>query len=90
MQPLHTWLSGRVRTAMIALQELHRSRSRLGSALRIASGLLTVAPCARGAPQPDARHLQGLCLDKGYDYDEVRERARTGPPESYESSLQIV
>jgi putative transposase len=24
-------------------------------------------------PQPDDRHPQGLCLDKGYDFDEVRE-----------------
>jgi putative transposase len=27
-------------------------------------------------PQPDARHPQGLCLDKGYDYDAVRTLAR--------------
>jgi putative transposase len=24
-------------------------------------------------PEPTAKHLQHLCLDKGYDYDEVRE-----------------
>jgi len=27
-------------------------------------------------PKPTRRNPQGLCLDKGYDYDEVRELAR--------------
>ena len=27
-------------------------------------------------PRPSSRQPQGLCLDKGYDYDEVRELAR--------------
>ena len=26
-------------------------------------------------PKPDAKHPQGLCLDKGYDYDEVEDLA---------------
>lgn len=27
-------------------------------------------------PRPSRRHPQGLCLDKGFDYDEVRDLAR--------------
>ena len=34
---------------------------------------LCLVPIAR--PIPDAEHPQGLCLDRGYDYDDVRELA---------------
>jgi putative transposase len=27
-------------------------------------------------PEPSEEHLQGMCLDKGYDYDEVRDIVR--------------
>jgi putative transposase len=38
---------------------------------KMARATLESIPVAR--PQPTAEEPQGLCLDKGYDYDEVRE-----------------
>ena len=40
---------------------------------KMARATLESIPVAR--PQPTAEEPQGLCLDKGYDYDEVRELA---------------
>ena len=40
---------------------------------KMARATLESIPVAR--PQPTAEQPQGLCLDKGYDYDEVRELA---------------
>jgi putative transposase len=41
---------------------------------KMARETLESIPIAR--PQPTTRHEQGLCLDKGYDYDEVRDLAK--------------
>jgi putative transposase len=37
----------------------------------MARATMTSRPIAR--PEPTAEHPQGRCLDKGYDYDEVRD-----------------
>ena len=34
----------------------------------------TIESIAVGRPEPTERKPQGMCRDKGYDYDEVRER----------------
>jgi putative transposase len=39
--------------------------------MKLVEETLGSIPVAR--PQPTADHPQGLCMDKGYDYDEVRE-----------------
>lgn len=31
----------------------------------------TIESIVGGRPEPDKEHPQGMCLDKGYDYDEV-------------------
>ena len=41
---------------------------------KMARATLESIPVARPEPTPDAP--QGLCLDKGYDYDEVRDLAK--------------
>jgi transposase len=33
----------------------------------------TIESIVAGRPEPTAAQPQGMCLDKGYDYDEVRE-----------------
>lgn len=35
----------------------------------------TLASVPIGRPIPDPTHPQGLCLDRGYDYDDIRELA---------------
>lgn len=42
--------------------------------MRLVEPTLKSIPVAR--PQPTRKAPQGLCLDKGYDYDEVRELVR--------------
>lgn len=41
---------------------------------KLARATITSIPVAR--PRPTRRRRQGLCLDKGYDYDEVRDLAK--------------
>ena len=41
---------------------------------KLAKATLDSIPVPR--PQPTRRRPQGLCLDKGYDYDEVRDLAK--------------
>ena len=41
--------------------------------MKLLEPTLESVPIARQIP--DAEHPQGLCLDRGYDYDEVRELA---------------
>jgi putative transposase len=43
--------------------------------MKLTEETLASIPADACRPQPDAKHPQGLCLDKGYDYDEVRELA---------------
>jgi putative transposase len=43
--------------------------------MKLTEATLASIPADVCRPQPDAKHPQGLCLDKGYDYDEVRELA---------------
>ena len=33
----------------------------------------TIESIIVGRPEPSEKHSQGMCLDKGYDYDEVRD-----------------
>ena len=44
----------------------------------------TVGSLAVARPEPAAEHPQGLCLDKGYDFDEVRRTVESlaSPPTS--------
>lgn len=41
--------------------------------MKLLEPTLESVPIAR--PIPDKEHPQGLCLDRGYDYDEIRELA---------------
>jgi transposase len=41
----------------------------------VAATLASIPPDA-ARPRPTAKARQGLCLDKGYDYDEVRETVK--------------
>ena len=41
--------------------------------MKLTRATLESIPEAAGRPAPAAGEPQGLCLDKGYDYDEVRE-----------------
>ena len=43
--------------------------------MKLTRATLESIPDAAGRPAPTADQPQGLCLDKGYDYDEVREIA---------------
>ena len=43
--------------------------------MKLAAATLESIPVER--PQPTTQHPQGLCLDKGYDYDEVRDLVAT-------------
>jgi putative transposase len=43
--------------------------------MKLARATLESIPADAGRPKPTADEPQGLCLDKGYDYDEVREIA---------------
>ena len=43
--------------------------------MKLARQTLESIPADAGRPAPTAAAPQGLCLDKGYDYDEVREIA---------------
>jgi len=45
--------------------------------MKLAEATLASIPKDACRPKPDAKHPQGLCLDKGYDYDEVRDIAVT-------------
>ena len=40
--------------------------------MKLARATLESIPADAGRPKPTAGGPQGLCLDKGYDYDEVR------------------
>lgn len=51
----------------VAVEEANRND------FKMARATLESIPVAR--PEPTAEAPQGLCLDKGYDYDEVRELA---------------
>ena len=42
--------------------------------MKLAEATLASVPVRR--PKPRAWHRQGLCLDKGYDFDDVRDLAR--------------
>jgi putative transposase len=42
---------------------------------KLARATLASIPADAGRPEPTAEQPQGLCLDKGYDFDEVREVA---------------
>jgi transposase len=44
--------------------------------MKLARPTLASIPAGAGRPKPTAGGPQGLCLDKGYDFDEVREIAR--------------
>jgi transposase len=44
--------------------------------MKLARPTLASIPAGAGRPEPTAGGPQGLCLDKGYDFDEVREIAR--------------
>ncbi len=44
--------------------------------MKLAEATLASIPADAGRPAPTAAAPQGLCLDKGYDYDEVRAIAR--------------
>jgi len=41
--------------------------------MKLTAKTLVSIPDAAGRPEPTPQQPQGLCLDKGYDYDEVRE-----------------
>src|SRR5687768_4252663 len=41
--------------------------------MKLTRATLASIPADAGRPAPTAGAPQGLCLDKGYDYDEVRE-----------------
>jgi putative transposase len=41
--------------------------------MKLARQTLASIPADAARPEPSAGRPQGLCLDKGYDYDEVRE-----------------
>jgi putative transposase len=43
--------------------------------MKLTRATLASIPADAGRPEPAAEEPQGLCLDKGYDYDEVREIA---------------
>jgi putative transposase len=40
--------------------------------MKLVEATLESIPAEAGRPEPDADAPQGMCLDKGYDYDEVR------------------
>jgi putative transposase len=40
--------------------------------MKLAEQTLASIPADAGRPRPSAARPQGLCLDKGYDFDEVR------------------
>src|ERR1700758_1416768 len=44
--------------------------------MKLARQTLASIPADAGRPKPTAGAPQGLCLDKGYDFDEVREIAK--------------
>jgi transposase len=41
--------------------------------MKLTRATLESLPASADRPEPSAERPQGLCLDKGYDYDEVRE-----------------
>jgi putative transposase len=44
--------------------------------MKLVGATLASIPADAGRPRPTAAAPQGMCLDKGYDFDEVRELVR--------------